>query len=122
MKDQHYLRLIENDVHGIAERLNRRDSDWFVVYNLRHNRYELHSLANKGGTLSLILPFKQLDARCEDYVLKRTIGLRGKKIFREMDEHNEELEKSIKRQRSNDIRGIAEEMAPYFRKTAQEVY
>lgn len=115
-----HLFHIKSDVFGIAERLKEYDDNIFVLYNAKTQKYEVHSLDNKGNTFCFNVPFRQLDVRTVDFVRKFNVRTRGTAIFKEMDEINAKLEKSKERQRRNDIRGIAEKMAPHFKKFAWE--
>jgi len=113
-----HLIPVFTNVYRIPERLRTIDSNLFVVFNIKTKRYEIHSLANMGDTLSLNVPFRELDARCEDFVKKYDLKRHGRKIYQELDKQNEELEKSMERKRKNDMLGRAEEVAPAFRKAA----
>jgi len=104
-----HLVPVFTNTYRIPERLREIDPNLFVVFNASTQGYEIHSLANTGHTFSLNVPFKDLDARLEAFVRKYSLR-RGKRVFREIDEHNEKLEKSIEKQRSNDIRGLADEI------------
>lgn len=82
---------IENDVFDIASRLKEIDSDYFVIYNRTKKRYEIHNEKQK-PTLALVVPYNGLDSRTIGYVLKTKIS-RIDEIVREIDEHNEKVEK-----------------------------
>ena len=66
-----HLRVITDDLYFIASRLKEIDPSYYVVYNLRRGRYEVHSDAQKGGTLCFVVPYNKLDARTLEYA-KRT--------------------------------------------------
>jgi hypothetical protein len=101
--------------YDITRRIREQDPSYFIVWNLRKQRYEVHTLNNKGNTFAFVVPNNRLDARVEDEIRRCNFYVRGMDIFREMDEHNQKLVASIERQRHNDLMGIAEEMYPYFR-------
>ena len=101
--------------YDITRRLREYDPALFVVWNNRRRKYEIHSLNHVVNTYACDVPDNRLDARVEDAVRKGDIRVRGGIVFREMDEHNERLERSAERTRRNELIGIAEEMYPYFR-------
>ena len=125
-KEQIYERIKPHHIplftsaYDIPKRLKEIDSNLFVVFNTKTQKFEIHSLANKGSTFSMNVPFRTLDARLENFVRKFDLKRHGRKIYRDMDRENEELERSIKRQRSNDLHGIADEIHPYVKKLAWE--
>lgn len=115
-----HLKLITSSAYDIPRRLREIDSNLFVVFNVISQRYEIHSLANKGNSFSLNVPFKELDARLENFIRKYDLKRHGNQIYRDMEKHNDRLERSKQRQRDNDLHGIAEEIHPYVKKLAWE--
>lgn len=91
MSMSEYLKLIENDLFGIANRLKEIDDKYFVVYNTKLNRYEVHSGRNVGDTLSVVCPYDELDARTLRLV-KRTRVERAGSLLKEMEANNKKLE------------------------------
>lgn len=116
-----YLKPVYTHIYNIPERLRHNDRNLFVVFNSITQRYEIHSLANRGNSLSLTVPFEELDARIEDFVRKYDIRRHGRKIYRDIDDHNEQLEKSIERDRRNRAECLADELYKPVRRLAWEV-
>ncbi len=116
-----HLMPVYTHVYNIPERLRSNDPNLFVVFNAKTQKYEVHSLANKGHSLSLVVPFRELDARVEEFVKKYDLRRHGKKIYRDIDEHNEQLERSIERDRRNRAEGLADELYKPIRRMAWEV-
>lgn len=48
--------LVTNDVHNIAERIRRIDPNYFIVFNRRTHRYEVHNTENIGNTFCFLVP------------------------------------------------------------------
>jgi len=115
-----HLRLITSSVYDIPRRLREIDPNLFVVFNTVSQKYEIHSLANKGNSFSLYVPFRELDARLITFVKKYDLRRHGKQIYKDIDTHNEKLETSLERQRDNELHAIAEEIHPYVKKLAWE--
>lgn len=118
IKHKPWLIPMFSNIFCIPERLRRNDPNLFVVFNKATQKYEIHSLDNKGDSFSLQVPFKELDARTEEFVKKYDLRRHGMKIYREIDEHNERLEEQNRRQRSNDIYDMAREIYPLFKRYA----
>lgn len=119
LSDRPHLRLVETNVYSIPERLQEHDPNLFVVFNVKRQKFEIHTLANKDGqTFGMMYPHDTLDGRALVMVCKYDFRIRGRSIIREFEEHNAKVDRSSERQRKNDIRGIAEETRPYFKKLA----
>jgi len=114
-----HLRPVFSHPYDIPRRLREVDDTLFVVWNCKAKRYEIHSLEHRPDTYAWSVPFDQLDARTVRLARRNSMLTRGDAIFREMDERNERLEKSLKRQRRNELDAWAREVAHgLFRKTA----
>jgi len=108
-----WLRLIQHDLYGIAERITAIESGYFIVYNTKSGQYEVHSADNKGSTYCFIVPYDELDARTLDYC-KRTLVANTDRLLRELEESNARLDET----RHHDFKNQME-AASY--ETAQEV-
>lgn len=86
-----YLIYVESDVMDIIKQLKKMDKNYFVMFNPRTQQYELHNAEQRDATLSLNLPFDELDQRTIDYAQKYRIE-NAKKIIAEMEAHNLKLE------------------------------
>ncbi len=120
--DKPHLIPVFTNVYHIPERLRAYDSNLFVVFNTLKQWHEVHTLANKDrDTFGLCIPYSELDARAEYLVRRNNIRVRGKEIFREMDEHNEKLERSIERAKKNEREAVARDIRPVIKKLAWEL-
>lgn len=115
-----HLQPVFSDPYDIARRIRGHDPAFFIVWNNRRRVYEIHCLNHVGDTYALDAPYNRLDARVEYVLRKNNFRTRGKAIFREIDEHNERLERSLERQRRNEIKAMASEIKPYFARAAWE--
>ena len=114
-----HLQPIFHDYENI---LRQHDPGFFLVFNHNRQKHELHNLRNKGYTHCLDVPDNKIDSRLEELIRHGSIRVRGDAVFGEIEEHNNAVIESEKRKRQNDIRGIAEDMYPYFKKVAWEGY
>lgn len=90
---KHWLKRIYNDPCDVCDRLKSIDEGYFVLFNTKRNRYEVHN-AFQADTFCFVVPFGQLDSRTVDYCLK-TRRQNADKIFAEMERHNASVEKAL---------------------------
>lgn len=69
----------------------------FIMFNTINGRFEIHDASQRGGTLACTLPFDRLDARTLGYVLHYRRE-RLEKTLRDIERHNERLERSAERE------------------------
>lgn len=117
---RHLQPVFSGGCYDITRRIREYDPALFIVWNVRKQRYEVHSLNHPGNTFACLVPNNRLDARVEEEIRRGDLRVRGKQVFREIDENNERLERSAERSRQNDLLGLAEEMHPYFRQLGWE--
>lgn len=117
---RHLQPIFSGGNYDMGNRLREYDPGMFVVWNSKRQQYEIHTLSNRGNTFAVNVPDNRLDGRLEEKVRRGDIRTRGMQVFREIDEHNERLERSKEQSRKNDLKGIAEEMYPYFRQAGWE--
>lgn len=74
---------VTGDVMNIVDRIKEIDRDYFVMFNVRTQKYEVHV---KGQLFSLgcELPFDSLDARAVEYVRERHVS-RMSEILAQME-------------------------------------
>jgi len=124
LRGKHYLSLVETSVLKIPERLEEYDPNMFICYNSLIPEYQVHSLRNReGNTFALSIPWPDLDQRTLELVSRRDQNRRPlKDIVREIDEHNEAIDKAKDRKRSNDLNAIARETRSVFKRFAEETF
>lgn len=92
--------LIESDVFGISKKVKEIDKDYFIVFNPKVQKFELHHATQYDCSYCSTLPFDELDERTLTHIRKHS-STRAKAIMAEMKENNERLERS-KRNSFND--------------------
>jgi hypothetical protein len=85
-------REIKSDLYDIAKRLREIDSGYFLLFDYKKKRFEVHNKHQNGSSFCLALPFERLDERTLRLV-RRTMASRKEQLFREMEEHNARLQK-----------------------------
>jgi len=106
--------------HDLAHWLREYDPNFFLVWNARRKKYEVHCLNHIGSTYGFDVPNNKLDSRVEVLIQKCNIRTRGEKIFREIDDWNEKLRKQMERRRRDEIQALAGEIKPIVSKLAWE--
>ena len=110
---------INNDVFDICDRLKEIDYNYFIVYNTKKNRFEVHNSAQK-QTFCLVVPFNKLDARLVGYT-RKTRRENAEKIIKEIEENNKKLEVECKRQQSDEMSWKLKEMYDYANNKSYDV-
>ena len=82
---------IESDCLDIIKRIKSIDKDYFVVFNPKKQKFELHNRAQR-YSYCLTFPFSQLDERAYLLTLKTRVQ-NSDKLFEEMERENAKLEK-----------------------------
>ena len=80
----------------ITNRLKEIDSSYFVVFNTKSNRYEVHSKRQAENTFCVGLPFSKLDERAVDYALKTRVE-NIEKIIESIEKNNKKIENNNKK-------------------------
>lgn len=123
LRGKSFLEPVETSVCRIPEHLQELDSDVFMVFNAKIPRYEVHSLANHGNTCSFVVPWDILDERTVQLFRQYNLKTRSMKdIVREIDQHNDNIERRDEAYRRGEIRAWASENRSRFKKLAEEVF
>lgn len=105
---------IFNDVHDICFRLKQIDDGYFVVFNTKSQKFEVHN-KNQTHTFCLSVPHKTLDKRTVDLTMK-TRRENFDKILKEIDESNKRLEDENNKKIKDLVAFKAKEMFDYAKK------
>jgi len=116
-----HLIPVFSDTYNISRRVKQYDKSMFVVFNTKTQKYEIHSLENKGYTHCATIPYNQLDARVETILRRGDIRNRGHEIWREMEEHNERLEKQREESWCREMRALIADTRSLFAKASWEI-
>jgi len=86
-----YITKINRDLFNIVKRLKAIDKKYFVVFNHKFKRFEIHNASQFSNTLSLVCPYPKLDIRVLDLVIKTRVE-RGAELLDKIEKHNQKLE------------------------------
>ena len=87
---------VTGDVLNITGRLKEIDPDYFVMFNRKTQKFEVHAAGQEGTTLGCELPYEQLDARAIEHVREHHSS-RMAAIMAEID--RQEAERDRERQK-----------------------
>ena len=85
--------FIHKDLFNISEKIKRFNKSFKVAYNLRKNRFEIFQKVVIGYQLNSVIPYDKLDMRTIKW-LYSSLNANYDMLFREIDEHNKNIEKS----------------------------
>ncbi|MCQ2555957.1 MAG: hypothetical protein MJ149_01340 [Clostridia bacterium] len=75
------------DVYNISKRLKFIDKYYYVVYDTRSHKFEIHNSNQLGNSYCLALPYNQLDERTLNFV-RETSSKNIEEILNKMDNLN----------------------------------
>lgn len=110
-----YYILVEKDLFHIATRLKNIDNGYFILYNTKKNKYEVHNHNNLLGTYCFSVPYKTLDARTYYYALETRIE-NSDKLYLELEKEKEKKQKLRKEEFKREIQAIAYDTRSIFMK------
>lgn len=87
------FKKIKNDLFDIASRIKKINSGYFIVYNYKKSRFEVHNKNQPANTLSLVSPYHKLDVRLLHLVQKTSIN-NASKVLKEIEKTNEKITKN----------------------------
>ena len=103
---------IDSDVFDISKRIKEIDKDYYIVYNLKTNKFEVHNSSQNLNSYALTCPYEKLDKRLLDYTMKTRI-CNSDKLLDEIDNHNRKIEKEIEEKRKDESGIIFKEIYKY---------
>lgn len=102
---------IYRDAFDIVNRIKKIDSGYFLCYNTKTQGLEVHNKKQK-HTFCLSVPYSGVDCRILSLILKSRKE-NFDKILKEIDEHNDYLEKEQKRKMLDKSSFMLNEMFSY---------
>lgn len=103
-----HLELVKRDVLRISERIRKIDTEYFIVFNHRSKKYEVHNSSNIGNTYCFTVPYEELDDRTLEYC-RETLVENDVALF--IERHNRKIEKSKDREKHNLLESTSREFA-----------
>ena len=100
---------IHEDLFDIAARLRSVNENYRLYYNKICSRYEVHNISQQPSTLAFVVPYGELDARTVEYARFSRVQ-NAEKLFRDIETHNENLEKQQAKRSKEKLREKLEEL------------
>lgn len=105
---------IQNDIYFINSRIKEIDKNYQIFLNTVKKKFEVHNKEQIGDSFCLTVPYPLLDDRTVKFVRKTRIENR-KKIFEEIEKHNELLEKIQEKRVLNDAKDRMSDAIKYLK-------
>lgn len=100
---------IKNDLFDIAARIREIDPRYFVVYDEKTKKYQLHSHTER-PTFILAFPYDKLDCRAITHTLK-TRAENLDNLIEEIERHNLSVRKNAEREGRETLHKAIDEAA-----------
>ena len=81
----------------IPQRLKEMNEGYFVMFNVKTQKYEIWHRGDGRGILECVLPYEALDARALRHVRKHRIE-RQEQLAREVEQHNRAMEEKLRKE------------------------
>jgi len=94
---------VKSDCLDIVNRIKAIDENYFIVFDLNLNKFQLHNFSQGKNTYCLTFPFEVLDERAIGHVLKTRVQ-NFDEMIKVMDAENEKLNKAKVKQILNDFK------------------
>lgn len=108
--------LVEHDLHDISRRLREYDPTYFLLYNHRTGKTEVHNTENVGNTYCFSNPFDELDQRLIDKVEETDIQRIGAKVrMMQIEEEERLLELAKEKELKDTASNVAQETHYHFK-------
>lgn len=118
-----YKEIITDSVFEIPQRVKEYDPSFFIVRNHKTHKFEVHSTDNMFDSYCFTVNFDELDQRTLDIVMKNDTNKKGaRELEREIDEHNEKIEKARDRDFHNWAESVAKETYSHWKKDLDYEY
>lgn len=100
-----YLRLITSDVFNISKRIKKIEKEYFIVWNVLREKWEVHSTANIGDSYCFTVPYDGLDERTLRYCHMTRNAAHGNQ-YKAMKEHNALIKEKNDKEFENYMRDV----------------
>jgi hypothetical protein len=81
-----------SNVYDIPVRLKEVNGDFFIMFNTRNQKFEVHDKSQPFTTLACVLPFDELDQRSIAYVRER-YHVDVQDLAAEIERYNDDLDR-----------------------------
>ena len=83
---------IKSDLFNISKRIKIIDKNYFIVFDKKLKRFEVHNSSQAFNTLAFVCPYTRLDKRVLDFALITRVE-RGAQLLLNLEKNNEKLDR-----------------------------
>lgn len=113
---------VDSHANSVPQNLRRYDNDLFILYNFRKDKYEVHSLDNKGTeTYCFTVPHAELDDRTIQIAIRGDMKGYGNKFLSQTLMEEEKLIAKQEKERKEFTRDFAREYQSLFKKAKSDM-
>ena len=109
---------IDNDVFEITQRIKEIDDGYYIVFDTKKSRYELHNI-NQPYTYCLTYPYGNLDSRLLDMILYTNIN-NIDNILNDIDNNNVKIENNVDNNIKNQTDYMVREIYDFASNSSKE--
>ena len=109
---------IYDDVFEITKRIKEIDEGYFIVFDTKKARYELHN-CNQINSYCLTVPYDNLDSRLIDDILYTGIS-NIDNIIRDIDNNNTKLEQDVEKNIKNQTEYYIKEICDFANNSSKK--
>ena len=99
---------IETDVFFITQRIKEIDANYFINFNTKTKKFEVHHKEQFGNTFCLSVPYDALDERTLELVRKTKIE-NLEKLIQKLDNENYVIEKQNNKKIAEKLKEVLNE-------------
>jgi hypothetical protein len=89
---------VKGDLYDIARRIKSIEKGYFIVFNKRAKKFEVHSTWNVGNTYCFTVPYSRLDYRTIELCKETNLAIHGDQIEKRIESDNAKLERKMEKE------------------------
>ncbi len=113
-------KIIDKDLFNISRRIKGIDKNYYILFDNKTNKWEVHNLKQKGSTYCLTCPYNRLDSRLIDYVYY-TSTQHNPDLIKIIEKNNKEIDDKIIASENDYIRSNLKDIYSYASNSSKSI-
>lgn len=109
---------VKSDVFNISKRVKEINSDYYIMFNNKAKKYELHSNMYGRNSHIITLPFSALDERAIHYINKALNTINN---IDDIDKYNQKIKEKILEKNREESKYKIEKIYDYSNKKSNKI-